>query len=55
MGTADSLRGMLPALLTAAGCHVPKKPWHALRHTFASTAVMSGSTQYSSSLDIRRR
>jgi hypothetical protein len=29
-------------LLAAAGCHVPKKPIHALRHTFASHYVMGG-------------
>lgn len=36
----------LPALLELAGCHVPAKPWHALRHTFASHAVMSGTPLY---------
>ena len=29
-------------LLRAAGCHVPVRPWHAMRHTFASHYVMSG-------------
>jgi integrase len=28
--------------LKAAGCHVPAKPWHALRHTFASHFMMAG-------------
>lgn len=28
--------------LAAAGCHVPVKPWHALRHTFASHFIMAG-------------
>lgn len=28
--------------LRAAGCHVPQRPWHALRHTFASHFIMSG-------------
>ena len=34
--------------LTAAGCHLPDDGhvWHMLRHTFASHAVMSGSTLY---------
>jgi integrase len=30
----------LADLLTLAGCHVPKKPFHALRHTFASHFMM---------------
>jgi integrase len=42
MGGANSLRGALPELLGAAGSHVPKKPWHALRHTFASHFMMAG-------------
>jgi integrase len=29
-------------ILHAAGCHVPARPWHALRHTFASHFMMSG-------------
>jgi len=41
MGTPDDMLG-LEALLVAAGCHVPVRPWHALRHTFASHYVMSG-------------
>jgi integrase len=28
--------------LKAAGCHVPRKPFHALRHTFASHFMMAG-------------
>jgi len=36
----------LPDLLRAARCHVPDKPWHALRHTFAAHAVMSGIPLY---------
>jgi integrase len=46
MGDARSLSGVLQALLKGAGCHVPEKPWHALRHTFASHAVMSGVPLY---------
>lgn len=42
MGGANSLRGVLPDVLGAAGCHVPAKPWHALRHTFASHFMMAG-------------
>jgi integrase len=41
MGTADDMLDLEP-LLKAAGCHVPVRPWHALRHTFASHYVMSG-------------
>ena len=41
MGTPDDMMG-LAALLHAAGCHVPIRPWHALRHTFASHYVMAG-------------
>ena len=36
----------LPDLMRAAGVHVPKKPWHALRHTFAAHLVMSGVSLY---------
>ena len=32
----------IEATLQAAGCHVPVRPWHALRHTFASHYAMSG-------------
>ncbi|HNN54591.1 MAG TPA: site-specific integrase [Pseudomonadota bacterium] len=32
----------LPQLLGAAGCRVLDRPWHMLRHTFASHFVMSG-------------
>ena len=41
MGTPDDMLG-IESLLRAAGCHVPVRPWHALRHTFASHYVMSG-------------
>jgi integrase len=30
----------LAEVMDAAGCHVPDKPWHALRHTFASHFMM---------------
>ena len=26
--------------------HVPERPWHSLRHTFAAHAVMSGASLY---------
>ncbi len=45
MGDETDMRA-LANVLDAAGCHVPKKPWHALRHTFASHAVMSGTPLY---------
>ena len=32
----------LLALLRRTGSHIPKKPWHAFRHTFASHYIMSG-------------
>jgi integrase len=32
----------LPALLRAAGCRVLQRPWHALRHTFASNYLRQG-------------
>jgi integrase len=32
----------LPGYLKLAGCHVPEKPWHSLRHTFASHFMMAG-------------
>ena len=32
----------LPALLRASGLRVPSRPWHLLRHTFASHYMMSG-------------
>ena len=32
----------LDALLADAGVHVPAKPWHACRHTFASHFIMKG-------------
>ena len=41
LGSAGDLLG-LPELLAAAGCRPLLRPWHALRHTFASHFVMSG-------------
>lgn len=41
MGTGSDMLG-LPALLAAAGCSRLERPWHALRHTFASHYVMAG-------------
>ncbi len=41
MGRTDTMHG-LADVLKAAGCHVPAKPWHALRHTFASHFMMAG-------------
>lgn len=41
MGRGDEDYG-LPELLKAAECHVPAKPWHALRHSFASHFIMNG-------------
>jgi integrase len=41
VGTREDLLE-LPALLLAAGCRPLQRPWHALRHTFASHFVMSG-------------
>lgn len=38
--TSDLLR--LPSLLRAAGLRVPARPWHTLRHTFASHYMMNG-------------
>lgn len=46
MGTKEDELG-LSVVLAQAGCHVPAKPWHALRHTFAAHAVMSGVSLYS--------
>lgn len=45
MGRRDDDNG-LPELMRACGCHVPAKPWHSLRHTFAAHAVMSGMPLY---------
>jgi site-specific recombinase XerD len=36
----------LPELPRGARCHTSDKPWHALRHTFAAHAVMSGIPLY---------
>lgn len=36
----------LEAEYLAAGCHLPAKVWHCLRHTFASSAVMAGASLY---------
>lgn len=41
MGDPWDMLGLAP-LLEAAGCHVPDREWHALRHTFASHFIMSG-------------
>jgi len=41
LGTDGDLLG-LPELLAAAGCRPMLRPWHSLRHTFASHFVMSG-------------
>jgi integrase len=41
MGNEYDMLG-LPEALKAAGCHIPDKPWHALRHTFASHFMMAG-------------
>jgi hypothetical protein len=41
MGSKEDMLG-LAKLLRGARCHVPAKPWHALRHTFASHFMMSG-------------
>jgi len=35
-------RGSLQELFRAVGCPVPARPWHALRHTYASHYVMAG-------------
>lgn len=32
----------LPELLAKAGCPSLERPWHALRHTFASHYIMGG-------------
>ena len=42
--SAASLKGQhgLQALFRAAGCPLPARPWHALRHTYASHYVMAG-------------
>lgn len=41
MGDSTDMLG-LPALLAEAGCPRLLRPWHALRHTFASHFVMNG-------------
>ena len=41
MGHSRDMRE-LGALLAAAGCPALQRPWHALRHTFASHYVMAG-------------
>ncbi len=41
MGTPDDMMD-IEELLRGAGCHVPVRPWHAMRHTFASHYVMAG-------------
>lgn len=41
MGQSRDMLG-LEAVLSAAGCPMLQRPWHALRHTFASHYVMAG-------------
>lgn len=41
MGSHEDMLG-LPQLLEKAGCTLLKRPWHALRHTFASHYMMAG-------------
>jgi len=41
MGSKEDVCG-LAEVLTLAECHIPTKPWHALRHTFASHFIMAG-------------
>ncbi len=41
MGDSKDMLG-LPELLARAGCTQLLRPWHALRHTFASHFVMKG-------------
>jgi integrase len=41
MGKRDKTRG-IHGVLKRAGCHVPKKAWHSLRHSFASHFMMAG-------------
>ena len=41
MGIRSNMRG-IAVLMKAAKCHVPSKPWHSLRHTFASHFIMAG-------------
>jgi integrase len=41
MGDEWEMLGLVD-LLVAVGCHVPAKPWHAMRHTFASHFIMAG-------------
>lgn len=41
MGQHEDMLG-LEALIEAAGCSPMQRPWHALRHTFASHYMMSG-------------
>ena len=36
------LRHFVARALAGAGCHAVVKPWHVLRHTFASHFVMAG-------------
>lgn len=47
MGAAEDSLG-LSATLALAGCHAPAdgKPWHLLRHTFASQFVMAGGSLF---------
>lgn len=41
MGRCNDMCG-LPQLLVASGCAQLERPWHALRHTFASHYIMAG-------------
>ena len=41
LGKSSDMLG-LPALIARAGCARLERPWHALRHTFASHYVMAG-------------
>jgi integrase len=43
MGTPDDMMD-IEELLHLAGCHVPMRPWHAMRHTFASHYAMAAAT-----------
>lgn len=41
MGLSQDMMG-LPEVLARAGCRALERPWHALRHTFASHYIMGG-------------
>lgn len=42
MAVSSNRQHGLPELLRAAGCRVFRRPWHTLRHTFASHFMMNG-------------